>query len=250
MIAGRTLFEILSMKSHTRRKLYKIMPPEERESIKTVVKVVGWVKQSVFKTGERNPMKRPDVIAKHKKAMNQPERIDKLRVSATKYWRDPEFIAKHIGKNNGRWKGGISLDKTKYQIRWRLRRLGLPEDFIEASLHQKKKRTNIEMVMEYWLINNGIPYKFQKRIKFPSTYTIVDFFVEPNFCVYVDGHAHQNSNCYGENRQNIDTAIDKELMEMGLIPLRLWYEDIFNGDRPWLILDIPQPKYKQQSLGE
>jgi len=214
--------------------------------------------QSARMTVPNNPLKRPDVIAKHKEAVNRPEYKANARANqmgesnsmyGKTYTKTEEAIAKTSGENHWMWKGGIRSDPQYYQRR-RLRKLDLPEDFIEASFHQKKHRTDIESKIEHFFIANGIfDYEFQKRIELDGdiTHTEPDFFRKP-FCVYVDGYTHVNNNCYGVNQQDNDIAIDKELMVMGFVPIRLWYRDILDGDRPWLILSVSQPKYEQQSL--
>ena len=180
-------------------------------------------------------------------------RSDATKAKQREAWTPKRRVEKSVswmGKDNPNYIDGRASD-PQYDRRYRLRRCGLPEDFIEASFHQKKHRTDIEKIIEYSLLTSDIfDYEFQKRIEFNGfiSHTIVDFFVEPNFCVYVDGNTHINNNRYGFNQQDKDIAIDKELMRRGFIPLRLWHRDILNGDRPWLALDIPRQKYEQQTL--
>ena len=87
-------------------------------------------KQSVRMTGKNNSMKRLDVKAKHKEAMNRPERRAKLSAALTGRalseehkvkiragW-TPEKRARHsatmmgkyTGENSGNWKGGTSFE--------------------------------------------------------------------------------------------------------------------------------------------
>jgi hypothetical protein len=82
-------------------------------------------KLSARMTGKDNPMKRPDVIAKHKEAMNQPEHKAK-RSAAMIGENNHQFgkdrseehrakisaarIGKYTGENSGNWRGGISFE--------------------------------------------------------------------------------------------------------------------------------------------
>lgn len=136
------------------------------------------------------------------------------------------------------------LSDPQYQRRGYLRRLGLPNAFIELALCEKKKRTDIELMMEHWLINNGINYEFQRYIDLPSTFTKVDFFIQSNICLYCDGnHYHEQ-----DEIRIRDERITKELESMGYRVIRIWGNDIHDGVRPWGILEESQSKYEQQSL--
>ena len=99
--------------------------------------------------------------------------------------------------------------------------------------------------MEYWLINSRISYKFQKYIKLLSTCTYVDFFIEPNICLYCDGNRFHEL----EKRRISDERITRELESLGYKVIRIWGSDIRDGVRPLEVFELPQLKYKQQILG-
>ena len=162
----------------------------------------------------------------------------KYKMSLASENREPRF-----GVNSANWIDGRSLD-LQYQRRWYLRRLGLSEAFMELVLHQKKKRTDIELMIEYWLLNNEIFYEFQRYINLPSTYTKIDFFIEPNICLYCDGNYYHEL----EKRKMADERITKELESLGYRIIRLWGSDIHDGVRPWEILRLSQLEYEQQFL--
>lgn len=159
------------------------------------------------------------------------------------HWKDPEYRAKFEGENNPSYIDGRKSD-LQYEKRWYLKSLGLPNEFVELALLQKKKRTDIELIMEYWLLNNEVPYEFQKYIKLSSTSTKVDFFIDPNICLYCDGNRWHEL----EERRVSDERITKELESMGYRVIRIWGRDIHDGIRPLNLLEMPQLKYEQQLL--
>ena len=55
---------------------------------------------------------------------------------------------------------------------------------IEHMSKTKKHDTDIEKIMEGWLIENKIGFEKQKIME---NRTIVDFFIQPNICIYTDG---------------------------------------------------------------
>ena len=168
-------------------------------------------------------------------------------------------IAKMSGEGNPNWKGGVSSD-PQYNKRRCLRRLGLPEDFIEMALVHKPDRSDIELAIEYWLLRYGVDYDYQKSVSFKEvggTCTRIDFDIEAaKVALYTDGVYYH----YGKIRRNGKTAHEstdadqnKYLPMLGYKKvIRLTGTEIRAGGRPWEILEmlnIPlPPRFEQQSL--
>lgn len=100
-----------------------------------------------------------------------------------------------------------------------------------AAIHrnsvQKTSNTDIEQIIENWLRENNINFIPQKIIE---GITIVDFFIEPNICIYVDGNYWHNLPKVRER----DVWIDQELEQRRFKVIRLWGSDIKKGMRPLL----------------
>lgn len=257
MIAGKTYSEILSMNRLKRSRWYKTISLEEKEAAMGIVEIGRRDKISLSKMGENNPSfgglskKTRAKMSIGKMGENHPmynknQSVGaKAKISAFRIeqWKDPEYRASMTGKNAPNYIDGRTSD-PQYHRRSCLRRVGLPDEFIEQALCQKKRRTDIELMMEYWLLNNRILYEFQKYIKLPSTYTKIDFFIESNICLYCDGDRYHKQ----EEIKVRDERITNELKLMGYRVIRIWGSDIRNGDRPLEILGLPRLKYEQQSL--
>lgn len=128
MIAGRTISEILSMKGWKRHQWYKMILPEEKEEAMKTVETARRAKISISKMGERNPMKRPEVRAKHKEAVTRPEHKARMcgdnnpakrsevraKISKNNPMNRPEARAKvsasKMGENHPNWQGGKSFE--------------------------------------------------------------------------------------------------------------------------------------------
>ena len=242
MIAGKTHSEILLMERNKRHLWYKTISFKAKEEAMRVVEVSRRAKNSVL---HKNKIVSEETKIKIRMSWTSERRVEKKAIMIEQ-WKDPKYRDKmnRVGENSPNYIDGRKSD-PQYQRRYILRSLGLPDEFVELALHQKKKRTDIELIMEYWLLNNRISYEFQRYIKLPSTYTKVDFFIEPNICLYCDGnHYHE----LGKIRER-DERITKELESMNYRVIRIWGSDIHDGVRPWEIFRLSRLKYEQQLLG-
>ena len=91
------------------------------------------------------------------------------------------------------------------------------------------KDTDIELILEAWLIQNKIPHQKQKPL---LNITIVDFFIPPNICLYADGD-------YWHSRPRTlqrDRFISRRLRENNYCVIRLLGSEIKKGIRPLAIL--------------
>ncbi len=87
--------------------------------------------------------------------------------------------------------------------------------------------TDIEKIIESWLISNNIFYKKQKPL---MGITVVDFFIEPNVCLYCDGDYWHNL----PEVKNRDEKINNQLNKLEYKVIRLLGSQIKNGERPLL----------------
>lgn len=94
---------------------------------------------------------------------------------------------------------------------------------------QKDSDTDIEIIMENWLIEQNILYEKQKAIKGIS---VCDFFVSPNIIIYCDGDYWHNI----PKVKQRDEWIDRQLLKNGYTVYRLKGSDIKKGVRPVEIL--------------
>jgi len=78
----------------------------------------------------------------------------------------------------------------------------------------KQKDTDIEIIIENWLKKSGINYVKQKPIE---NITVVDFFIEPDWCLYADGDYWHGK----PERKAKDKIIDQKLRNMGYFPQRI-----------------------------
>ncbi len=109
---------------------------------------------------------------------------------------------------------------------------GLPED---CDLSQP---SSIEIIMKQWLQDANIEFVEQHYINLKENWTKVDFFIEPNICLYSDGdywHGPENPDV-----QERDDRINRALEEKGHIVIRLGESDILAGVRPVEILELVQ----------
>lgn len=96
---------------------------------------------------------------------------------------------------------------------------------INRNLNQKTEDTDIEIILENWLIEKGIEYTKQTPIE---AMTIPDFFIQPNICLYADGD-YWHSLKITKTR---DARIDIKLKERGFNVIRLLGSEIKAGVRP------------------
>lgn len=94
--------------------------------------------------------------------------------------------------------------------------------------HMKKKDTSIEIIIRDWLFKNNIDFKLQHFIRFDNGYTLVDFFVKPNICLYCDGDYWHSL----PEVQERDIRQNESLSAMGYNVIRLSGTEILNGIRP------------------
>lgn len=94
--------------------------------------------------------------------------------------------------------------------------------------HPRLSNTDIEIILENWLIENNIIYEKQKEIL--KSYP--DFFIEPNICLYADGDYWHDR----PERKIKDEAINTRLRENGYVVIRLKGSEIINGKRPTELL--------------
>lgn len=78
----------------------------------------------------------------------------------------------------------------------------------------KQKDTDIELIIENWLKICDIKYEKQKPI---GNFTMVDFFIEPDWCLYADGDYWHSK----PERIKKDNEIDRKLRVMGYFPQRI-----------------------------
>jgi len=100
---------------------------------------------------------------------------------------------------------------------------------ILGNMNRKKQDTDIELILEKWLLNNNIAFKKQVSI---DGITIVDFFIEPNICLYADGD-------YWHNLDRVkyrDKWITSQLKKKQYNVIRLLGSEIKEGVRPIEIL--------------
>ena len=121
-------------------------------------------------------------------------------------------------------------NRRKYYRRTR----GLPEDC------DLSHPSSIELIMKQWLQDSSIEFTEQQYINlraFGANWTRVDFFIEPNICLYSDGGI--GTYYHGtKDVQERDDRINKALEEGGHIVIRLSESDILTGVRPVEILEL------------
>lgn len=92
--------------------------------------------------------------------------------------------------------------------------------------------TDIELIIENWLIDQKIKYEKQKTII--EARTIPDFFIEPNICFYADGDYWHSL----DKTIKRDKRINKKLKYLGYKVIRIKGSDIKKGERPNELLYI------------
>jgi len=141
--------------------------------------------------------------------------------------REKERNHEYYQNNSGKFK-----ERSRIQYR-RLR--GLPEGC------DLSRPSSIEIIMKRWLQDSNIEFTEQHYINLKETdvnWTKVDFFIEPNICVYCDGdywHGSENPDV-----QKRDVRINRALEKKGHIVIRLNGSDILAGVRPIEILELVQ----------
>lgn len=146
------------------------------------------------------------------------------------------------GEDNPNYKGGYYKDceicgtsfwvipykaETKRFCSKECRYLGQREYLVERNKTQRISGTDIELILEDWLKQEGIDFEAQKSVE---KITIVDFFIPPNICLYADGDYWHSL----EKTIQRDRWIDKHLADAGYEVIRLLGSDIKKGIRPEL----------------
>ncbi len=93
---------------------------------------------------------------------------------------------------------------------------------IDSIKNQKKQNTDIENIVEKWLIEKHIVYEKQVNIE---GIALTDFLVNSEFCIFADGdYWHSKS-----SRIKIDKRQAKQLIANGYTVVRLAGSDILSG---------------------
>ncbi len=100
---------------------------------------------------------------------------------------------------------------------------------IDSIKNQRKQNTDIEKIMEDWLKENNINYTKQKNVE---GIALVDFFVQPNKCLFCDGDYWHSL----PNRVVIDNKQRNMLKERGYEIHFLLGSKILKGERFYEIL--------------
>ena len=158
--------------------------------------------------------------------------LEKMRESSRNRYQDNLEKERERGRERRRNNRGKERERGhKYYRRTR----GLPEDW------DLSQPSSIEIMVKQWLQDSDIEFTEQQYINlrtFGANWTRVDFFIEPNICVYCDGdywHGLENPDV-----QECDVRINRALEEKGHVVIRLTESDILAGVRPVEILELIQ----------
>jgi very-short-patch-repair endonuclease len=94
---------------------------------------------------------------------------------------------------------------------------------IAKNLIQRERGTDIEILLGRWLDENGFEYTEQKPIE---GFTITDFFLEPNICLYADGDYWHSI----PKTMKRDVWINRQLMKRGYKVVRILGSEIKKGE--------------------
>lgn len=95
---------------------------------------------------------------------------------------------------------------------------------------KSKKETKPEYLIKKWLMQEGYPFEQEKRIDLDSVWTFVDFFIEPNLCLYVDGNYYHGDD-FPEHQER-DKRNNILLSMYGYVVVRIAGRDVVKGKRP------------------
>lgn len=149
------------------------------------------------------------------------------------YHNDAEYRANILEKMRERYQNDIEYKEgSKERKRKRYRRIrGIPED------SKLFKESSIEIIIRKWLQDVGIEFEQEFYINLENlTCTYVDFFIEPNICLYCDGVYWHGSKC--SETQERDKRICLSLEDMGYYVTRLSEMEILDGVRPVELLEM------------
>ena len=139
--------------------------PEVKEKIRNTIKKLCKTQEHILaiRKGTLLAMQRPEVIARQKANYRPYKKPDHLKNHETCMWCAKTFI----------------IPRSHHRQFCSLRCATLNKNY-----YQKEHDTDIEVLMEQYLIKKGIEYEKQKRI---GDFTITDFFLPPKTCLYCDG---------------------------------------------------------------
>lgn len=152
---------------------------------------------------------------------------------------------KRVGKKAGRWNGGKILRVCQvcgisFSVSPSVVKRGYGNYCSHSCRqmynikHQRKKGTDIEQMIERWLKDNNIRYHSQWPIRLDDFSTSVDFFIEPNICIFCDGDYWHS---LPETIER-DNKTNRALMERNYRIERLQGSEIRNGVRPLGIIKM------------
>lgn len=102
------------------------------------------------------------------------------------------------------------------------------------------KESSIEIITREWLQENNINFIAQYYINLEnSTWTHVDFFIQPNICLYCDGNYYHSLS----NVEKCDENQNRILPQMGYNVIRLSEIEILEGNKVWCKLAQYLSKY-------
>jgi len=132
------------------------------------------------------------------------------------YWKHPEeyIPVEKVCK----WCDEIFIDKV-----------GIHDYCSRECARSSSKQTVPEEIYELYLKEKGLEYKKHFRIDLPSTWTYVDFFIEPNVCIYIDGDYWHGSDFPDVVEK--DRRQDEELESLGHKVLRLSESKVYERFR-------------------
>jgi G:T-mismatch repair DNA endonuclease (very short patch repair protein) len=139
-----------------------------------------------------------------KKAMQNLEIRKKIREARKKYFKDPEN-RKKMSK----------VSKMLWQDPEYIRKVHVCHD------------TKPERIVEQMLKELGIEYEKQKPI-----FGIPDFFVEPNYCIFVDGDYWHSQ----PEQIERDKEVNERLTKQGYVVLRFWEHEVY--EKPERIREV------------
>lgn len=146
---------------------------------------------------------------------------EKIKERSNEYYQNNQEKKRKYGRNYYQNNREEKLDYERKQ--YRLSR-GLPEDC------DLRKESSLERIIREWLQENNIEFIEQYYINLEnSTWTHVDFFVQPNICLYCDGGYYHLL----PRGKKCDEEQDRILPQMGYNVIRLTEAEILEGDRPW-----------------
>jgi G:T-mismatch repair DNA endonuclease (very short patch repair protein) len=167
---------------------------------------------------------------------------------------NPNFVYRKKGKANHNWRGGevkqICLYCGKeYEVMHA--KCGIQKycsNKCKGEVHRERMvnnppfvhtfNTDIELLLKDYLIAKGITFIQQKSIE---GFTIPDFFIEPNICVYADGDYWHEKDKVKER----DKRINKKLREREYIVIRILGSVIKKGVYPRELTELVNKQVQQ-----